>query len=154
MAGDDPANVFTDNWVAALCHQGVIDNLRDFPVEFVGYGMIFDRKRNNLAPQNIQAPFGFHYFDVWLIGSSPEDIDAFLKQCAAISDSATIFTANTTYSRFFIDVDNVQFLHEWKGIPLGVNVRHIALAGLWAVLRIHDAHRIGDPRMNDLGVPR
>jgi hypothetical protein len=151
---DDPASVFSTFWNAALCTKGRIDYLRDHPVEHAAYGIIFDRKRNNLAPQNIQVPFGFHYFDTWLIGYNQDNIDDFLVQAAAICDSATNFTTNVTYSRFFIDVDNVQFLSEYKGIQLGVNVRHIALAGLWAVLRKHDAHRLGDPRMNNLGVPR
>jgi hypothetical protein len=81
-------------------------------------------------------------------------VTAFLKQLAAIFDSATIFTANTLYSRFFIDMDNIQTYQEWKGKELVENVRHIALAGAWCVKRIHDANRLGDPRMNELGETR
>lgn len=155
MAGDDIKNVTIDNWSVLICAlPSQIVYLRDCPVDAIGYGIAFHQKRINNTPAQIQTPFGFDFYDVYLIGYSEADITAFLKQLCAIFDSATIFAANTTYSRFFIDADNIQTYQEWKGKELVENVRHIALAGAWCVKRIHDANRIGDPRMNELGETR
>ena len=155
MVGNDIKNVTNDNWTVAICTKpSQIVYLRDCPVEAIGYGVVFHQKRINNTPAQIQTPFGFDYYDVYLIGYSEADITAFLKQLCDIFDSATIFVSNTTYSRFFINVDNVQTYTEWKGEELVENVRHIALAGAWCVKRIHDAQRLGDPRFNELGESR
>jgi len=142
---DDIKNVLIDNWDATIITKGTIDYIENHPVEAVGNGIILRKAIQKNIPETIQAPFGFEFYIAYLVHTSLDNLNSLILELIHICDGASHFASNTIYYQFFVDVDNVQHLTEWKEKPL-TNFWRISTLNIWCPLKAIAGHRIGDPR--------
>ena len=145
---DEPKAFLAAHWTNSICTKpNQVDNYETTNPKAVGRGIIFRTQRVAFVPETIQAPFGANHWTTYIMGSSVDQIEALLTQLVAQFDVEANYTTNATFSRFWIDINNVQYLGEFEDKKSSQQWR-IAVADVWGSKKIHDAHRLGDPRQN------
>lgn len=143
---DDPVDQIKDNWDESMCVLGIVAYDYLLPLINVNYGIIIATQRSTYVPENIQAPYGAKHFLLYIVGHNDAEVDALATHLIYLFDSAIDMSLNSTYSRFWIDYDNAQFMKTINEIPINESVKRIAQCSMWASLREHAGHRLGEPR--------
>ena len=141
---DDIVSVISAAWVAGLCTKGSItyDSLQ--PVWMTGYGIVYQYTQAGYKPETINAPFGVDHYTTYIVGQTTAQINNLIGHLIYLYDNTTttVYTGNTTYSRFYLDVETVRVLDKLDDThPCNTNWR-VAVAETWCVKLYHDKNRL------------
>jgi hypothetical protein len=140
----DIVSVLEAKWVAALCTKGKIEYDTLIPPTMVGYGVIFRYTEAGYIPDTINAPYGADHYLCYIIGRTTAELNNLIGHLIYLFDDTTgsVYTSNTSYSRFYIDSENVKILDKYDDThPCTTNWR-VALTNVWCVKKYHDKNRL------------
>jgi hypothetical protein len=145
---DEPKAFLAAHWTNSICTKpNQVDNYETSNPKAVGRGVVFKRQRVSFVPDSIQAPYGADHWTTYIMGSTMDQIEALLTQLVTQFDTEANYTTNNSYSRFWIDVNNVQFLEEFEQKHSSQQWR-ICVTDVWGSKKVHVANRLAEPRFN------
>ena len=145
---DEPKAFLAAHWTNSICTKpNQVDNYETTNPKAVGRGIIFRRQRTTFIPDTIQAPFGADYWLTYIMGSTVDQVDTLLTQLAAQFDPDANYTTNNSYSHFWVNINNAQYLTEFEDKKASQQWR-ICVLDIFGSKKVHDGHRLFEPRYN------